>query len=97
LEKKEKKKLVHANARRTEMLRRVGVLHQDTRDAQVEEQAAILDAQIEASRREEAAPAEEAWSARTQMIRNRLTGNQRKSTDRWNRFAGTAAGGGMGR
>lgn len=79
------------------MLRRVGVQHQETRDAFADEQAAILDAQIEASRREEAAPAEEAWSARTQMIRNRLTNHKRQSTDRWNRFAGTASGGGMGR
>jgi cytidylate kinase len=97
LEKKNKKELLRTHARKTEMLRRVGLLHQQTRDHAQEEQAAMLEAQHEASLREEAAPEQEAWSARTQMIRNRLTNQQRKSTDRWNRFAGTSGGGGMGR
>lgn len=37
------------------------------------------------------------WSAQTQNIRNRLTGRKRMARDRWNRFAGTAESGGMGR
>jgi len=38
----------------------------------------------------------EIWSAKTQEIRNRLTGKKREAKDRWNRFAGTEGGGGKG-
>lgn len=38
----------------------------------------------------------EVWSAKTQEVRNRLTGKKRAAEDRWNRFAGTAGGGGKG-
>lgn len=51
----------------------------------------------EVSRRAEAAPGTEVWSAKLQEVRNKLTGKKRKSRDRWNRFAGTAAAGGQGR
>lgn len=37
------------------------------------------------------------WSAKLQDVRNRLTGRKRMADDRWNRFAGTASGGGRGR
>ncbi len=40
---------------------------------------------------------EPVWSARTQEIRNRLTGKKRMAKERWNRFAGTSGGGGVGR
>lgn len=36
------------------------------------------------------------WSDKVNKIRNRLTGKQRVSKDRWNRFAGTSDGGGRG-
>ena len=36
------------------------------------------------------------WTARTQEIRNRLTGQKRQAKERWNRFAGTSGGGGRG-
>jgi hypothetical protein len=39
----------------------------------------------------------EIWSAKTQKIKNKLTGKKRKAKDRWNRFSGTAGGGGKGR
>lgn len=32
-----------------------------------------------------------------QQIRNRVSGRKRASRDKWNRFAGTASGGGRGR
>lgn len=52
-----------------------------------------------------AAPAEkpsamvegELLAQHVQTIRNRVTGRKRRSQDRWNRFAGTAAAGGRGR
>lgn len=36
------------------------------------------------------------WSEKVSTIRNKLTGKKRTSKDRWNRFAGTDGGGGMG-
>lgn len=38
----------------------------------------------------------EIWSAKTQEIRDKLTGKKRKATERWNRFAGTSGGGAKG-
>lgn len=40
---------------------------------------------------------ETVWSARLQEIRDKNTGRKRAARDRWNRFSGTASGGGMGR
>lgn len=37
------------------------------------------------------------WSAKTQEIRNRLTGRKRAAMSRWGRYAGTSDSGGMGR
>jgi hypothetical protein len=39
----------------------------------------------------------EVWSVQVSTIRNRLTGHKRLSEERWNRFAGTEDGGGLGR
>ena len=36
------------------------------------------------------------WSAQLQEVRNRLTGKKRMAKERWNRYAGTASGGGRG-
>lgn len=36
------------------------------------------------------------WGDKVARVRNRLTGKQRKSKERWNRFAGTSDGGGRG-
>lgn len=44
----------------------------------------------------EATPDTVVWSAKTQDIRNRMTGKKRQAKERWNRFAGTASGGGRG-
>lgn len=38
----------------------------------------------------------EIWSAKTQEIRDKLTGKKRMAEDRWNRFAGTGDAGGKG-
>ena len=39
---------------------------------------------------------EQAWSAKTATIRNRLTDKKRVSKERWNRFSGTGDEGGRG-
>ena len=40
---------------------------------------------------------EVAWSAKLQMVRNRLTGDKHMAQERWNRFAGTEDAGARGR
>lgn len=66
-------------------------VHQQQRDLISEQQA-------EARTTTEAPTTEEVvWSARTQDIRNRITGKKRQAADRWNRFAGTGESGGRGR
>ena len=97
MDKKEKKALIQLRVRKTQLLQRHAGLHQQVRDDFYEGQAELLEAQHDAALKEEAKGDEEAWSARTQMIRNRLTGQKRSSLDKWNRFAGTAAAGAMGR
>ncbi len=97
MDKKEKKELIRTRARKVQIIQRHAALHQETRDDAYAAQAALLDEQHEASIKAEAVGEDEPWTARTQMIRNRLTNDKRKATDRWNRFAGTAAAGSMGR
>lgn len=46
-------------------------------------------------------PGEKKWADgkvpdKVAVIRNKLTGQKRASTERWNRFAGTSGGGGRG-
>ena len=71
----------------------------DARQREVDEESKQRK-QLEAlhiSRRAEAEPGKEVWSAQLQEIRDRITGKKRKSRERWNRFAGTDAAGAMGR
>ncbi len=93
-----KKAHIRARNKKTQIISKHARSHQDARDAALEEQQALLEQQKEASR---AAAVQgegaEPWTARTEMIRNRLTNKRRKSTDRWNRFAGTGGAGGRGR
>ena len=97
MEKKEKKQQIRAQAHRMRLLQRHASLHQEARDDFYEGQAELLEAQHQTALLEEAKAEEPAWSARTQIIRNRLTGQKRAATDRWNRFAGTESAGAMGR
>ena len=97
MDKKEKKELLRTRALKMQSLQRHALKHQDARDTAYEAQAALLEVQHEEALQAEAAIDDQPWTARTQMIRNRLTGKQRDAKDKWNRFAGTAAAGGMGR
>ncbi len=98
MDKKSKKAVVRARARKVQIIRKHAEQHLEAHEAALEQEREQFAQQLEASRRAtQEGAGEEAWSARTQMIRNRLTNKKRKSMDRWNRFAGTAGGGGMGR
>ena len=85
-------KLVFARNRKTQMIVQNAAAHQD----QVEKNAETL-ALRNAARPAEAADEEPVWSARTQMIRDKNTGRKKAARSKWNRFAGTAGAGGMGR
>jgi hypothetical protein len=93
LDNKEKKHLIRARARKTQIIIQHAKLHQQQRDIQLEAQIAAFEATTLA----EETPGTQVWSAKTQDIRNRITGKKRQATERWNRFAGTADAGAMGR
>ncbi len=93
MDKKTKKQIIRARNRKTQINVQHAKTHQAEHEAQLEAQQAAMDAA--AAIQED--PGTIVWSAKTQDIRNRLTGKKRQARDRWNRFAGTAAAGGMGR
>lgn len=92
MDKKTKKHIVRARNRKTQINVQHAKTHQTEHQAQLEAQYAAMEA---AASQDD--PGTVVWSAKTQDIRNRLTGKKRQARDRWNRFAGTAAAGGMGR
>ncbi len=86
-----KKKLLMMRMKRTQLI------FYSIRQMQ-ENNAAILEAMEEArEKKPEGKDDEIIWSARTQDIRNRLTGKKRQAEERWNRFAGTESAGAKGR
>ncbi len=93
MDKKLKKKIVLARNKRTQLILQHARQHQ----AEAERIAEEEEARRQALAKRGEAPEDEVWSAKTQEIRDRLTNRKRKARDRWNRFAGTSGGGGMGR
>ncbi len=90
--------------------KKAAIMARNKRHVLINEQAAFHDESQQLERNREEALREETaaqasvgadgevvWSARLQEVRNRLTGKKRMAGDRWNRFAGTAGGGGRGR
>jgi len=63
------------------------------REEEVKEAGRAASSKAAFAKRQEANPA---WSARMQSIRDKNTGRERMAKERWNRFAGTEAGGGRG-
>jgi hypothetical protein len=97
LEKLDKKALARARVKRVQLIYRQVAQHHRATEAAADAQHAFLMGLQEASREAESRPETVVWSAQTQMIRDKLTGKKRASMDKWNRFAGTSDGGGMGR
>ncbi len=94
MDRKTKKKLIHARNRRNQ------VIFQHARQHQAETDDREIDAAEDEARRKDNpdnAVEDVVFSAKMQKIRNRLTGKKRMAKDRWNRFAGTSGGGGAGR
>jgi hypothetical protein len=93
LDRKTKKKLLIARNKRHNIVNLMA-------ERQEEESARIAADQEEQRQSLQGKPGniveEPVWSAKTQEIKNRLTGKKRAARDRWNRFAGTSGGGGRG-
>ena len=94
MDKKLKKKLLLARNRRNQLIFQHAEQHEREREKQREEEDARLEALQDAQGE---TPGSLVWSAKTQKIRNRLSGKKRMARDRWNRFAGTSGAGAMGR
>lgn len=100
MNKKQKKAFEEARYRKLRLLRRMAMQQKEAHEAAVAADYELFAEQQQKSRKEREERGEDAdqpWTARTQMIRNKLTNQRRQSMDRWNRFSGTAAAGGMGR
>ncbi len=90
MDRKQKLRLIYERNKRHQLIFQHADQHQQARDAaRAAEEARLAQPTTEGE-------AAEVWSARTQEIRNKLTGRKRMARERWNRFAGTAGGGGRG-
>ena len=98
MNKKQKKAFEAAKNRKLFVLRMRAMQQRDANAEAIAEDYNFLEEKKEKTRRErEESNDDQPWTAKTQMIRNRLTNQKRQSMDRWNRFAGTDAAGAMGR
>lgn len=89
-----KKAAILARNKKHTLINEQAAFHEDSQRREREREAGVQDAALESS---VGADGEVVWSAKLQEVRNRLTGKKRMAADRWNRFAGTAGGGGRGR
>ncbi len=71
-------------------------IHQAEHNRIVEDELMARLSQDDGKTTEQRAEDKEVWSAKTQMVRNRITGKRTKAKERWNRFAGTSGGGARG-
>ncbi len=89
-----KKAAIMARNKRDNRVNTQADFHEDSQRLEREREKELQDAALEKSTN---ADGEVVWSAKLQEVRNRLNGKKRMANDRWNRFAGTAGGGGRGR
>jgi stalled ribosome rescue protein Dom34 len=99
MNKKQKLAFDAAKKRKLFVLRMVVLQQREAHEIAIAADYAMIEQQREKSKTElkRDGDDDQPWTARTQMIRNRLTNQRRQSNDRWNRFAGTDAAGAMGR
>lgn len=96
-EKKLKKRLQNLKNRRHQTINQHAAQHGRERDLDLEREEEMREDAREASERGAKEKKDEpAWSARMQEVRNKLDGRKRMAEERWNRYAGTAGGGGRG-
>jgi len=92
-----KKKLTQARNRRNQLIFQIARIHGAEHRRITEEELEALTAKGPQKTKEQRDEEEKVWSEKVQKVRNRLTDKKRDARDRWNRFAGTEDGGGMGR
>jgi hypothetical protein len=100
MNKKQKRAFEEARKRKLFVLRMRAAQQREANEAAIAEDYAFIEQQKEKSKAEKLRrekEEEQPWTARTQMIRNKLNNQRRESMDRWNRFSGTDAAGAMGR
>lgn len=90
-----KKAALLARNKRHTLVNEQAAFHEGSLEREREREAALREAQVAES--SIGADGEVVWSAKLQEVRNKLNGKKRMASDRWNRFAGTAGGGGRGR
>jgi hypothetical protein len=96
--KKAKKHALLLKNRKHQIIAQHAEQHGRERDLEREREEEMREAASRASARGAAEKkGEPTWSARMQQVRNKIDGSKRMADDRWNRFAGTESGGGMGR
>ena len=91
-----KRQLTRLRNKRNQMIFRHASIHAAEHDRILADELAMRTAEKEEKTREQREEDNEVWSAKTQMIRNRITGKRTKAKERWNRFAGTSGAGGRG-
>lgn len=96
VDKKIKKKLHLERIKKQQIIVQHAEQHKAAREKAREEQEALT-AAMTTTASVTGANGEVVWSAKTQEIKNRITGKKRAAMSRWGRFAGTSDSGGMGR
>ena len=95
--KKHKKKQLIAQQRHQQHINQMTGDQGRSRELDQEREEEIRAAALESARiAERLSDGKPVWSAKLQMIENKLTGKKRAADSKWNRFAGTAGGGGRG-
>lgn len=92
-----KKQIVRLRNKKNQMIFQHARIHKAEHDRILEEDLEKRQAEQDAKTREQREDEKEAWSARTQQIRNRITGKKTKAKERWSRFAATSDSGSRGR
>lgn len=90
-----KKATILARNKRHTLVNEQADFHEGSLAREREREVALREAHVAES--SVGADGEVVWSAKLQEVRNKLNGKKRMASDRWNRFAGTAGGGGRGR
>lgn len=92
-----KKQKIRLRNRKNQMIFQHARIHQAEHDRITEEDLERRQSREDSKTREQKREEKEAWSAKTQMIRNRITGKRTKAKERWSRFAATSDSGSRGR
>jgi hypothetical protein len=92
-----KKQKIRLRNKKNQMIFQHARIHQAEHDRITEEDLERRQSREDGKTKEQRAEEKEAWSAKTQMIKNRITGRKTKAKERWSRFAATSDSGSRGR